>query len=170
MASADATANGLGVITIPLANRLRTALANGAAITLTKPTAAFRCWPPPVSGIRAPSARSDHDPRRGDLMKSLDAGTIAALAAKEVYLVTLVKIAFPSGTIALNASNFTLTWNGDTYLGAAGIGSIAPTEDVPGQVTGATLELLQMDTPHIAWRWTARTRCRALPSPSTRRS
>lgn len=42
MASADATANGSGVLSMPLVNRLRTALSNGAAITLTKPTAAFR--------------------------------------------------------------------------------------------------------------------------------
>jgi hypothetical protein len=42
MASADATANGAGVLSMPLVNRLRTALTNGMAITLTKPTAAFR--------------------------------------------------------------------------------------------------------------------------------
>jgi hypothetical protein len=42
MATADATADGVGALTIPLANRLRTALANGAAVTLTQPTAPFR--------------------------------------------------------------------------------------------------------------------------------
>jgi hypothetical protein len=83
-------------------------------------------------------------------MKSLDAPTIAALSATEVFLVTLLRIQFPSGVVALNASTFTLTWNGDTYLGASGLGNIAPTEDVPGQVTGATLELQQMDASHIA--------------------
>lgn len=42
MASADATANGSGVITVPLVNRLRTALSAGAAITITQPKAPFR--------------------------------------------------------------------------------------------------------------------------------
>lgn len=42
MASADATADGLGAITVPLVNRVRTALSSGAAVTWDKPTAPFR--------------------------------------------------------------------------------------------------------------------------------
>ncbi|HEY0822338.1 MAG TPA: hypothetical protein VGD76_01015 [Ramlibacter sp.] len=42
MSSGDATADGTGLLSMPLVNRLRTALSNGAAITLTKPTATFR--------------------------------------------------------------------------------------------------------------------------------
>jgi hypothetical protein len=41
-AAADATANGSGVLTVTLVNRLRTALASGAAVTWNKPTAPFR--------------------------------------------------------------------------------------------------------------------------------
>jgi hypothetical protein len=41
MAAADATSSA-GVITVTLANRLRTALSSGAAVTTTKPTANFR--------------------------------------------------------------------------------------------------------------------------------
>lgn len=41
MVAADATASG-GVITVTLANRLRTAQSAGAAVTWDKPTAAFR--------------------------------------------------------------------------------------------------------------------------------
>lgn len=42
MAAADATANGSGVLTVSLTNRLRIALSAGAAVTWNKPTAAFR--------------------------------------------------------------------------------------------------------------------------------
>lgn len=42
MSSADATANGSGVITVSLTNRLRTGLASGAAVTISQPTAPFR--------------------------------------------------------------------------------------------------------------------------------
>lgn len=42
MASADATADGAGAITIPLVNRLRAAIATGQSVTWDKPTAPFR--------------------------------------------------------------------------------------------------------------------------------
>jgi hypothetical protein len=42
MASADATANGSGAITIPLVNRLRAAIATGQSVTWDKPSAPFR--------------------------------------------------------------------------------------------------------------------------------
>jgi hypothetical protein len=42
MAAADATADGSGAIAIPLANRLRKAMAGGEAVTWDKPTAPFR--------------------------------------------------------------------------------------------------------------------------------
>lgn len=83
-------------------------------------------------------------------MRALSAEAIAALSASEVFLVTMVRIDFPSGTIALNASNYTLNWNGVDYLAAAGLGNVAPTEDRPGEITGATLELLQVDSVYIA--------------------
>lgn len=82
-------------------------------------------------------------------MRSLSAGVTAALAATEVMLVTMVRIDFPSGTIALNASNYTLNWDGVDYLAAAGLGNISPTEDKPGEMTGATLELLKVDSTYI---------------------
>ena len=40
--AADATANGSGVMTVTLVNRLRTAISGGAAVTWDKPTAPFR--------------------------------------------------------------------------------------------------------------------------------
>jgi hypothetical protein len=83
-------------------------------------------------------------------MRSLAGPVVAALNASEVMLVTLVKIDFPSGTIALNASNYKLTWSGVDYLGAAGLGQISAITDQAGQVAGANLELLQVDSAHIA--------------------
>lgn len=38
----DATADGSGVLTVPIINRLRSALSSGAAVTWDKPTATFR--------------------------------------------------------------------------------------------------------------------------------
>lgn len=42
MVAADATANGSGVITVSITNRLRTAQSAGAAVTWNKPTVAMR--------------------------------------------------------------------------------------------------------------------------------
>lgn len=42
MAAADATANGAGLLTLSIVNRVRVALAAGAAVTWDKPTAPFR--------------------------------------------------------------------------------------------------------------------------------
>ena len=39
---ADCTANGSGVVTVPIVNRLRTAQSSGASVTWDKPTAEFR--------------------------------------------------------------------------------------------------------------------------------
>jgi hypothetical protein len=83
-------------------------------------------------------------------MKSFTAPTIAALAAGEVWLATLVKIVFPSGTIVLNSSNFPLAYGGDTYLAAAGLGRVSATEDKPREIAGATLELLRVDSAMIS--------------------
>ena len=51
-ATADATSAG-GIITVPIANRLRTALASGAAVVTSQPTAYFRLLSAtPVSFVR----------------------------------------------------------------------------------------------------------------------
>lgn len=57
MVAEDATADGSGVLTVTLTNRLRTALADGAEVTLTKPTAAFRLLA--CSGVGYVGALSD---------------------------------------------------------------------------------------------------------------
>lgn len=57
MAGADATSSA-GVITVPLVNRLRTALTSGAAVTTTKPTAPFRLQSYTVPKFRRGYAQS----------------------------------------------------------------------------------------------------------------
>jgi hypothetical protein len=42
MAAADATADGAGVVSVPLVNRLRVGLSGGSAVTITQPMASFR--------------------------------------------------------------------------------------------------------------------------------
>jgi len=69
-------------------------------------------------------------------MKSFSTSVLAALAAGHVVVVQLLELQFPSGTIALNTSNWHLTWSGVTYQGAYGLGSISPVEDAPGEVRG----------------------------------
>lgn len=82
-------------------------------------------------------------------MISFSAPVLAALAANEVVLATLVKLDFPSGTVALNSSNYTLVWNGVTYLAAAGLGDVSPINDGPSEVAGANLQLLRVDSAYM---------------------
>jgi hypothetical protein len=83
-------------------------------------------------------------------MKAYSAEVLAALADNELALVTLVKIDFPSGTIALNASDYTISYGGDSYLAASGLGQISPISDGSGDPGGIKLELLNFDSSHLA--------------------
>lgn len=83
-------------------------------------------------------------------MRSLAAGVTTALAATEVIIVTLVKLEFSTGTITLNDSLYQLDWDGDTYLAAAGLGRVSAVEDKPSEMAGMSLELLNVDSSHIA--------------------
>lgn len=84
-------------------------------------------------------------------MKVFEADVLAALAAGEVVLVQLVYLDFPSGAIALNSSNWNLVWDGVTYLGAAGLGSVSSVRDsAGGSVQGITLELAASDSAMVS--------------------
>lgn len=74
-------------------------------------------------------------------MKTYSAPTLAALASGELAIVQLVRMAFPSGEVAVNNSNWTFVWGGITYLGAPGLGTVNQVSDKPGEVQGMTLEL-----------------------------
>lgn len=83
-------------------------------------------------------------------MRALGSSVTALLASGHVVLVQLVLFEFPSGDVALNASNWDLTWSGITYRGADGLGAVSPVNDRPGEVQGITLKLIGADTASIA--------------------
>jgi hypothetical protein len=74
-------------------------------------------------------------------MKSFSAPTLAALSSPHIALAQMVHFAFPSGVIALNSSNWDLTWAGVTYKGAYGLGSISTIADQSGEAQGVRLQL-----------------------------
>jgi hypothetical protein len=74
-------------------------------------------------------------------MRALSSPVLAALAAGEVALVQLVHLAFSSGVVALNSSNWNLVWSGVTYQGAYGLGSVSVIDDSAGEVKGISLQL-----------------------------
>jgi hypothetical protein len=73
-------------------------------------------------------------------LKTYASPTLAALSGGAVAIVQLVHLAFAS-PIALNLSNWDLTWSGTVYKGAYGLGAISGVTDKPGEVQGLTLEL-----------------------------
>jgi hypothetical protein len=83
-------------------------------------------------------------------VKAVSGAVAAAFAAGHVVLAQLVRIDFPTGTVALNSSTWKLTWSGVDYLGAAGLGSMAPVTDKPGELPGMQLEILRVDPTYIA--------------------
>lgn len=83
-------------------------------------------------------------------MKTYSAAVLAALAAGHVVVVQLVELQFPSGTIALNTSNWHLTWGGTTYQGAYGLGSVSAIKDAPGEIQGISLTLAAGDSARIS--------------------
>jgi hypothetical protein len=83
-------------------------------------------------------------------MRSLSPAVVSALEAVHVTLVTFVKLDFPGGTVALNTSTLNLVHAGVTYLGAYGIGAIAPVSDHPGELPGIQLQLTRVDSSMVA--------------------
>jgi hypothetical protein len=74
-------------------------------------------------------------------MRNLAAPTVTALAAPELGLAQLVLLDFPGTPIALNTSNWPLTFGGTTYQAAAGLGSISAIEDGAGEIKGLQFSL-----------------------------
>lgn len=83
-------------------------------------------------------------------MKSLAAPVLSALAGSSLVTVQLVRLAFPSGDVLLNTSTWDLDWDGLTYRGAYGLGSIAPVRDQPGEAQRLTLTLNGGDATRLA--------------------
>ena len=83
-------------------------------------------------------------------MKTLAAPVLAAIASGSVSLAQLVRIQFTSGDVVLNTSVMDLVWDGITYKGAYGMGSVSPITDKPGEVQGITMTLDGGDPLRIA--------------------
>lgn len=83
-------------------------------------------------------------------MQALDAPTLAALQQDIVPICQLVLMRLPGGDIALNTSNWDLVWDGITYRGAAGLGSIGEITDGSGEVRGLQFELSGASSSDIA--------------------
>lgn len=83
-------------------------------------------------------------------MRSLGSSVTALLASGQVVLVQLVLFQFPSGDVALNASNCDLVWGGITYRGAYGLGAVSQVKDQPGEIQGITLQMTTVDSASIA--------------------
>lgn len=83
-------------------------------------------------------------------MKTLTAPALAALQSGSVGIVQLVYLAFSTTPVALNTSNWDLVWDGITYKGAYGLGTISPIADKPGDIAGLSLELSAGDSGSIA--------------------
>jgi hypothetical protein len=83
-------------------------------------------------------------------MRSLSVGTIAALSAPVLRIVQLVLMQFPSVTVALASSNFDVVYGGVTYRGAAGLGTISPIDDSPGEIKGLQLQMSGVSSEYLA--------------------
>lgn len=83
-------------------------------------------------------------------MKAYSAAVISALENGELPLVAFVRIAFPSGVVALNDSNWHFQWGGDLYKGAAALAGVSPITDGGGEPGGLVFELLEFSSAYIA--------------------
>ena len=83
-------------------------------------------------------------------MRTLSGPTTGALAAGEVAIVQLISLAFSTTPLYLNTSTWDLVWDGITYQGANGLGTISAITDKPGEVQGLTLELAAGDSARVS--------------------
>lgn len=74
-------------------------------------------------------------------MRTLTGPIAAALSQPVVPLVQLIRMVMTGGTVYLNTSNRTITYGGNNYLGAAGLGTISEIDDSPGEVKGLSFQL-----------------------------
>lgn len=83
-------------------------------------------------------------------MRTLLPGTAAYIAGPTLGLVSLVRMQFSSGTIALNTSNSPHDWGGDTYVGASALTALAEVLDGPGEIKGLSFTLSGIDSAYLA--------------------
>ena len=82
-------------------------------------------------------------------MRTLTAPIISALAARPVGIAQLVTM-YLTSTVYLNTTAWSLSWNGNTYLGAANVGLIEVIEDAPGEIKGLSFQLTGVGSANLA--------------------
>lgn len=82
-------------------------------------------------------------------MRTLSAQALAALSGGTVALAQLVQMDL-SQTVYLSTAGFDLVWNGKTWRGAPGLGTIDAIEDGVGEVKGARFQLSAVASDQIA--------------------
>ena len=83
-------------------------------------------------------------------MRTLSGATTTALASGSVAIVQLVHFNFSTTPIALNLSNWDLVFDGVTYKGAFGLGSVSSVNDRPGEAQGIVFEINAGDSARIS--------------------
>lgn len=83
-------------------------------------------------------------------MKSLSAPVVAALSAPVLSIAQLVYMDFPGLPVGLNSMNRPLTWDGVTYMGSAGLGSVSAIDDSPGEIKGLQFTMSGVPTEYLA--------------------
>lgn len=81
---------------------------------------------------------------------NLDSATLTALAAANVTMFALVELDFDGGRVYLADLPFDIVWDGNTYQGAAGIGTIEPITESDAEAKGIVLTLSAVATEAIA--------------------
>ncbi|CAA2107620.1 hypothetical protein [Variovorax paradoxus] len=83
-------------------------------------------------------------------MRIIAGPALAAMSAAQLAIAQLVYMGFPGLPIALNNWNLPLVYGGVTYMGAAGLGSISPIEDSPGEIKGLQFEMSGVPIENLA--------------------
>lgn len=82
-------------------------------------------------------------------MRVLDSATLAALAGATVGVAQLVEMDLDP-PLYLNTTGWDLSWDGNTYLGTYGAGTIDTLEDTTGDIKGLNFSLPAIITADIA--------------------
>ncbi len=83
-------------------------------------------------------------------MRIITAQASLALQQPSVAIAQLLLMEFASGTVALNTTNWDLTWGGVTYKGAGAMGTIEPITNGPGEVKGLQFSLSGVFSEYLA--------------------
>ena len=83
-------------------------------------------------------------------MRMLSGPAVTAIGGRVLSVAQLIYMEFPGFPIALCSANRDIVYAGNTYRGAAGLGSIAAIDDSPGEVKGIQLEMSGVPIENIA--------------------